>query len=224
MPVTTIQLVNEILTEFREISAQPISTTATECLEFLNWAKEDLCTNAMPFRSAATRTVFANNSIVELPEDCMKLDQVYEGQSRMDVRNYEDMDDTDPKWRMSESSGHADRYIPLSWNKGEISPRLTVAATLDYMGYYAMPYNFDFVNDDPGDLIPESSCDDMKKYVLALLHAKTRNIDLAIEYISEYSSGRNKTAKDAHNNQSEAKVMTMKLPSRSTYGRTRRDR
>jgi hypothetical protein len=219
---TTTELVNEILTEFREISVSPISTSATECLEFLNWGYQDYCSNATPYRSAATRTVFAYNNVVELPVDCMKLDQVYQGQTKLDVRTYEEMDDIDTKWRIAESSGKPNKYIPLSYNKGEIYPKLTVAATLNYFGYYAMPPALDFAGSDP--VTPETGHDDLKKYVLALLHAKTRNIDLAISNIGVYSEKRKDFMKDSYRGQTETKVMTMKLPSRSTYGRIRKDR
>lgn len=221
--MTSAQLLLEIMTEFREADpSTPVSVSNTEALEYLNWAYQDFVVNARPMRGYATVSIMPENSIVANPKDCIKLDDIYQGQTKLEIRTYEQMDDIEPRWRNMSTSDRCTRYIPLSWNTGETYPTKSNAGTITFFGYYSMPATLTLTGSDP--LIPEQVQCDMKQYVLALMHAKTRNLELAMNNVNTYSAKRNEFAQGAFREWTDGKTLTMKLPSRTTYGRIRKDR
>ena len=219
--MSTVTLSNEILIEFRESTTSPVSVTTAEVRTLLNWAYQDMCTFTKPIRNSATTTIEAEQSVYAVPNDCMVVSEVWEGNQKLAPRLYNEKDDVEPRWRTS----YADRvnqYVPLGYDKIECFPRKTSAGTLTFHAYFQMPATLSLTQDP---IIPLQHQRAMKKYVLGILHAsKSRDVKLAAQYMQEYQEERaqfDASTSDGHIADRQISSMPM---NRTKYNRMRKDR
>ncbi|RKX64852.1 MAG: hypothetical protein DRP42_05750 [Tenericutes bacterium] len=219
--MSTTTLTTEILREFRENTTTPVSVTSAEITQYLNWWYQDMCTFSKPIRNSATVTINPEQSIYALPNDCITVTEVWDGNDRLSPRTYNEKDDVEPRWRTSYAD-RANQYVPLGYNQIECYPRRTAAGTLTFHAYSQMPATLSAAQDP---IIPLHHQRSAKKYVLGFLHAaKSRNIKLATKYMQEYQMQRGQFDASTSDGHIVDRQMAEIPFSRTKYNRMRKDR